>query len=170
MGRRDHAKGSLPFPFVAIPREVLAMTEFQMLPSSAKALMLDLMAQYTGKNNGRLCPAFEVMQRSGWTSKTTLIRAKEALSGATFVVRTRKGHAPRTTDWFGFTWWRLDYDKSMDIDPRTFPHLNFMRVGRDPNTGRELAKKREVWSRNGTDVIPKVIPRGIKTGPMEVAK
>lgn len=56
MANRDYRKGALPFAFVPIPREVLNSAEYQSLPSKAKALMLDLAAQYTGKNNGRLCP------------------------------------------------------------------------------------------------------------------
>lgn len=168
MAKRDYGKGALPYEFVAVPKRVLAMSEFQLLPSGAKALLFDLMAQYNGKNNGRLCPAFEVLQRSGWSSKGTAFRAKLALVDAPFVVLTRKGHPPRTCEWIGFTWWKLDYEKSMDIDPRAFPYLNFQRASVDPNEGRELAKKRKVWSQNRTVVVPEVIPRPPKTGPMEV--
>lgn len=169
MGKRDYGKGSLPFQFVAVPREVLTMSEFQRLPSSAKALMLDLMGQYTGKNNGRLCPAFEVMRRYGWCSKGTLQRAKLALLEAPFAVQTRKGHPPRTVDWVGFTWWKLDYEGSMDLEPRSFPYLNFQRMKRaDPNSGRDLARKRDVWSENRTDRTGKVVLRPPETGPMEV--
>lgn len=168
MGRRDYAKGALPYTFVGIPKDVLAMTQFQALPSAAKALMLDLMAQYTGKNNGRLCPAFEVLQRSGWRSKGTAQRAKDALLEAPFVVLTRKGHPPRTVDWIGFTWWKLDFDRSMDIDPRNFPHLNFLALAAtDPNSGREEAKKRIPSPQNETVNTRNVIPRSPKTRPME---
>lgn len=176
MARRDYEKGALSFAFVPIPREVLSMPEYQSLPSSAKALMLDLAAQYTGKNNGRLTPAFDVMQRCGWTSKTTLLRAKAALLSMPFAILTRKGHPPRTCEWLAFTWWRLDYEKSMDaeIDPKTFHsahYLNFMpmRMG-DPNTGRPVAQKQKVWSRNGTVGTGKVMLRGQETKPMEATQ
>ncbi|MBA3773998.1 MAG: hypothetical protein H0X13_16355 [Ramlibacter sp.] len=169
MAQRDHRKGALPFAFVPIPKDVLTMPEFRAMPTSAKALMLDLMEQYTGKNNGRLCPSWECMQRYGWASRGTLIRAKVALLDRPFAVLTRKGHAPRTAEWIGFTWWKLDYEKSMDIEPRDFAHLNFMRLTvADPNTGRDQSKKREVWSQNRTDNTRKVILRGPKTVPMEV--
>lgn len=137
MARNDFRKGALPYLFVSIPKDVLLSPEFAALPTSSKALMLDLAAQYTGKNNGRLCPAFKAMQRSGWTAPNTLQRAKLALIECSFVVLTRKGHPPRTTEWIGFTWWKLDYDRSMDVDPRQFPYLNFVkRVAADPNSGR----------------------------------
>ena len=142
MSKSDHRKGSLPFQFLALPKDVLLSAEFQALQASSKALMLDLMGQYTGKNNGRLCPSFEVMQRSGWKSKTTLIRAKVALLDCSFVALTRKGHAPRTAEWIGFTWWKLDQHPSMDITHKEFLYLNFTKVVmKDPNTGRENANR-----------------------------
>jgi hypothetical protein len=141
MSKTDHRKGMLPFPFVAIPVEIIRSAEWQSLPHSARALAIDLMSQYTGKNNGRLCPAFTVMARCGWTSKDTLANAKRALLACSFVVCTRKGHPPRTAEWIGFTWWKLDYDKSMDIDPKRFPYLSFKKMKRlDPNEGRKAAK------------------------------
>ncbi|HZW20238.1 hypothetical protein [Noviherbaspirillum sp.] len=142
MSKANHRKGMLPFQFVAIPVEIIRSAEWQALPSSAKALAVDLMAQYSGKNNGRLCTSFEVMYRDfGWVSKETLVNAKRALLGCSFVVLTRKGHAPRTAEWIGFTWWKLDYEESMDIDPRRFPYLNFLSLKRlDPNDEREVAK------------------------------
>jgi hypothetical protein len=98
------------------------------LPLSAKAMMNDLVVQYTGKNNGRLCVAFEALKRQGWTSKPVLLRAKRALLGCSFAVQTRKGHAPKTAEWIGFTWWPLDYEPSMDINARGWPYCNFMTV------------------------------------------
>ena len=104
MAKGNHEKGALPFQFVAMPKAILMSLEWQNLPYAAKSLVMDLMAQYTGKNNGRLCPAFGVMERCGWKSKTTLINAKRALLESSFVVLTRKGHPPHTAEWIGFTY------------------------------------------------------------------
>lgn len=137
MARSEYRKGGLPFEFVPIPKDVLRSQEWHDLPPNVVVLVLDLALQYTGRNNGRLCPSFEAMQRVGWKSEKTLIRAKHVLLECSFVVHTRKGHLPRTADWVGFTWWRLDWEKSMDIEPRGFPFLNFVTVDRiDPNPGR----------------------------------
>lgn len=137
MARSDYKKGGLPFEFVSLPKDVLLSNEWQALPARARILALDLMGQYTGKNNGRLCLAYEPLQRCGWKSERTLIDAKRDLLECSFVVHTRKGHRPRTADWVGFTWWKLDWEKSMDIEPRGFPYLNFKKVTPiDPNVGR----------------------------------
>lgn len=170
MSRNEYRKGALPFDFVPLPKAVLNSAEWCALPFGARILAIDLAAQYTGKNNGRLTPAFEVMQRCGWVSKGTLIRAKKALLKASFVVLTRKGHAPRTAEWVGFTWWRLNYEGSMDVDPKYFPYLNFQTVQSariDPNRGRESATGRHFpRSRNGTDGSPKGALGGTRTGPI----
>lgn len=171
MAKRDYERGGIPYAFVAIPKEVLSMPEYQSLPASSKALLLDLANQYTGKNNGRLTPSMQAMDRCGWASKGTLQRAKAALLEAPFVVLTRKGHPPRTTEWIAFTWWKCDYEKTMDIDPKSFPYLNFlpMRMG-DPNTGRDQAKKQSMSPRNETVRTGKVVPRPPEMRPMEDAK
>lgn len=145
MSGSNYRKGALKFDFAPLPRAVLNGAEWCDLPTGARSLAIDLAAQYTGKNNGRLTPAFEVMQRYGWVSKGTLIRAKKALLEASFVVLTRKGHAPRTAEWVGFTWWTLNFEQSMDVDPKYFPYLNFQTVQSariDPNRGRENATGR----------------------------
>jgi hypothetical protein len=142
-------RGQLPYSFAAIPRDILLLPEYHQLRSSAIKLMLDLLLQYTGKNNGRLCSSFQVMQRSGWTSKETLSHAKAALLETSFTVLTRKGHAPRTAEWLGFTWFPINYHPSMDIEARAFPYLNFLPApGKDPNSGRTMKLTMQSVPRN----------------------
>jgi hypothetical protein len=132
--------GGMPFAFVALPKGVLHSSEYQQLPSSAKVLLLDLVSQYTGKNNGRLTPAWSALKEKGWASNNTVLSAKKALLTTSFAVMTRKGHPPRTCEWIAFTWWRLDWNKKMDIDPKGFPYLNFLNIQSqsiDPNIGRK---------------------------------
>ena len=119
---------SIPFAFVVLPKDVLHSSEYQQLPSSAKALLLDLVSQYTGKNNGRLTPAWSVMKEKGWASNNTVLSAKKALLNSSFALMTRKGHPPRTCEWIAFTWWRLDWHEKMDIEAKGFPYLNFLNI------------------------------------------
>jgi hypothetical protein len=167
VARNDFRKGALPFEFLPIPKDVLRSPAYQALPFSARALMLDLMAQYTGKNNGRLSPAFQAMQRIGWT-KHTLIAAKRALLKCPFVVLTRRGHAPKTAEWIGLTWWKLDFHPSMNIQPREFPYLNFREEVRraDPNTGRDAAKKVSSEVQKLHRYPEKTALRGAETAPI----
>lgn len=153
MTKSAHRKGQLPFQFVALPTEVIRSAEWRALPHSARALAIDLLAQYTGKNNGRLCPSFVAMSECGWTSKQTLANAKRALLETDFFICTRKGHPPRTAEWIGFTWQEINFDPSMDISPRSCGAQNFSKVTRtDPNEGRGKAPKQS--NSCGTKIVP----------------
>ena len=170
MGRSDYKKGGLPYNFLAIPKDVIDSDEWRNLPHAARVLLIDIASQYTGKNNGRLTPSFEAMRKLGWSSKTTLISAKRKLLEASFVVQTRKGHAPRTAEWVALTWWKLNWVESMDIGAVGFPYLNFMSLETrriDPNKGRGRPQP------NSHSVVLDVdrstsnqALRGTETGPM----
>lgn len=166
MSKRDFKKGALPFQFVVLPRAVLESPEYRALPDSARSLLNDLLMQYTGKNNGRLSPSIIVMRRYGWTSSSKLVRAKSALLTCPWVLVTRKGKPPQTAEWVGVTWFKLDYDRDMDVDQKKWPYLNFLTIQAcsiDPNQGREKqfllsrirtkekVSPREPLSRIGTD-------------------
>lgn len=151
MAKRDHRKGALQFRFVAIPMPVLESAEYRALPDSARSLLIDLLMQFSGKNNGRLCISFVAMRRFGWNSVQKLDRAKRELLTTPFVLLTRKGKPPRTAEWVGVTWFPLDYDRSMDLVPRDWPLNNFQTIESgsiDPNQGRE---KQFARSRIGID-------------------
>lgn len=142
MGKRDYRKGAIGYRFIAVPKLLVASSEWQALPFRARALALDLMAQYSGKNNGRLCPAYEAMRRSGWKSKDQLGKAKRELLATRFCIQTRMGHPPRTPEWLGFTWWRLDWHESMDIRAAGWPQGDFFDMADariDENKGRAKA-------------------------------
>lgn len=164
MTRTEHRKGDINFPFIAFPKAVLASPDWQGLSFRARALTLDLMGQYTGRNNGRLCPSFEVMRRHGWTSKDQLAKAKAELLACPFAQRTRMGHPPRTAEWLGFTWWKLHWHESMDIGPSGWPYMSFSldAAAIDPNEGRDKARRTAVsvpraagrWTANKPSVAP----------------
>lgn len=170
MSKRNYRSGKIPFEFVPIPRIVLRSEQYAELPHSAKALLLDLAAQYTGKNNGRLCVAFEALRASGWNSKHALLRAKRALLACSFAIQTRRGHAPKTAEWIGFTWWQLHYEPSMDVDPKHWPYCNFRTVAAcaiDPNTRPDSSDKKLL------SVVPNQhrypsnnVPIGAETAPI----
>ncbi|MFV0284449.1 MAG: hypothetical protein ACK5JE_11755 [Castellaniella sp.] len=162
MAKHDYQKGGMPYPFAAVPLDILRSPEYIGLGDAAKALMLDLCEQYTGGNNGRLTPSWTAMQRRGWKSKETLSKAKNALLETSFCIQTRKGKPPQTAGWVGFTWWKINYDRTMDIDPKAWPYLNFMTVDKariDPNVGREklnpvVRKPYRLDFSGGTKTVP----------------
>lgn len=170
MAKSDYKRARLPYHFGVVPQEVLRSRGWIDLPPNAVKLAMALVAQYTGKNNGRLCPSVEALSNAGYSmSKRTAIDAKRALLECPWCLLTRQGCAPRTADWVGFTWWKLDYERSMNIGPRDFPYLNFVEMKlADPNTGRGPPPKTLQGVQKLHPTPPKRAPGGAEITPLGV--
>jgi hypothetical protein len=95
---RKRYKGAINDPggFVAVPNHFLRSQEFAGLSAAAVKLLMDLLSQYRGNNNGDLCAAWTVMEKRGWRSRDTLGKALSELQCKRFIVKTRQGgrHCP----------------------------------------------------------------------------
>jgi hypothetical protein len=76
--------------FIGIPYHVASSEQFANLKAPAVKLLVDLLYQYTGKNNGLLSPCYTLMKKRGW-SKSSLYRAYAVLVHSGFIVVTRQG-------------------------------------------------------------------------------
>lgn len=118
MARTNRYKGNrLIGGFLAVSHSILSAPGFVALSPYAKALLLDLGAQYKGDNNGDLSVAWKLMQPHGWQSQTTLHKAKAELLKAEFIFETRKGQRPNKCSLYALTWHLLD--PSAKHDPGT---------------------------------------------------
>lgn len=77
--------------FAAIPHALLKTRKYATLSAWSVKLLVDMVGQYTGRNNGDLTASWAVMSPKGWRSKGTLQRALTDLLAAGFVIRTRYG-------------------------------------------------------------------------------
>lgn len=116
MGRpKARFKGSkYSEPFVGIVRSVFESPAFMALSPHACKLLLELVGQFRGDNNGNLTVAWSVVSKRGWRSRTTLWRCKAELIEAGFVYVTRKGHMPSTCELLALTWFPLDVSPKFD--------------------------------------------------------
>ena len=92
------------------------------MKAPALKLVLDLGSQYTGFNNGYLCPAWELMRNRGWRSRETLFIAIAEAEHFGMIVRTRQGGRNRAS-LYALTWWQIhgkDGDP-LDLRPTTSP-------------------------------------------------
>ncbi len=157
MAKRDYRKGQLLYEFLAVPKPLMDTEEFINLPMACKVLAFNVAAQYSGKNNGRLTPSWEVMKQCGWKSKQTLSNAKRRLLECSFVMQTRIGHPPRTTEWWGFTWWKLNWCEGMEVRPEGWPYLNFLVARSVVQKPYQSSPKRAA---GGTKTVPIAAPKG----------
>jgi len=70
---------------------VLESQAIKKLSAHAVKLLVDLMVQYKGNNNGDLCATFSAMQKRNWHSKGTLNRAIKELLEAGLIEISRQG-------------------------------------------------------------------------------
>lgn len=125
---RERAKKGISGRFLALPHNVMDCPAFIGLSAPATRLLLDIARQYMGINNGKLLCTLSILQKRGWTSNDTLIRARKELEQAMFIQKTREGWKPRRAAWYGICWQPLDYDPLMDIKPAEFMLRQFLLI------------------------------------------
>lgn len=118
--------------FVALPNVLLASPAYLSLSFSARALLVDMAFQYSGSNNGKLVVCDKAMKPRGWSSGTTIHKAKRELLEAGFLCETRKGHKPNKASWFALTWQTLDWLPEMDIQRAGFTRSAYLKTNSDP--------------------------------------
>lgn len=69
--------------------------QYAKLSPRAVKLLVDLLCQYRGTNNGDLTTAWSVMQGLGWRSKGQLFKAQGELEARGWIVKTRQGFRSR---------------------------------------------------------------------------
>ena len=131
---RINAKGrrSTP-PFVQFRRDVFLHSEVSCkLSIRAKALILDLTMQYTGRNNGDLIITWKYMKSRNWRSRGTLDSAKQELLDKGMIELTRQGGLGFAS-LYAVTWWPINECKGkLDVRETTTPR-NWWKFGRPPN-------------------------------------
>jgi hypothetical protein len=114
-----HVDGGYAF---VIPYTLLRHENMRRLGPHACKLVFDLGAQYSGFNNGYLCPAWELMRQKGWKSRETLYLAVAEAEHYRLIVKTRQGGRNRP-NLYALTWWQIHakQDDPLDAPPTTKP-------------------------------------------------
>ena len=112
--------------FVTIGRYFLQSHVRKNLSMKANTLLMDLLAQYKGFNNGDLCLAWKIMKEYNWRSRQTLDRAREELLKKEILMLTRQG-GRNSPSLFALTIYNIDdcRDKwghtKIDVQPTKRP-------------------------------------------------
>ena len=92
-----------------LPKALTTSREFRALGGSATKLLIAILPQFNGpgSNNGSMRILVNEPARYGFTRKGTLLKARDDLLKAGFLIMTRLGGQHRPT-LYGVTWERLD--------------------------------------------------------------
>lgn len=103
--------------FIGVPYRVAKSKYFAQLSPQATKLLMDLLCQYTGSNNGAQSACWALMKDRGWKSRSTLHRAKQELIDVGFAVVTRAGKKMRgCPTLLAITWNGIDICPGITFD------------------------------------------------------
>lgn len=130
--------------FVQLPHYVLQSQAWTRLSGWQTKWLLDLMAQYNGRNNGDLSMPWSYLNKRGWASRDTASRARIKLLEVGWIVITRKGWKKIPT-LYAVTLWGIDECGGKVVEE--IPHavsLGFWKQGHDPrnNSSARLSCQR----------------------------
>ncbi len=87
-------------------------------------LLIHLLLQFNGRNNGNLTPAYSLMKECGWTSTGSLYKARQGLEHKGFIVVTKQGRKIKgDCTLVAITWNGIDdpikwlYDEKVNVSP-----------------------------------------------------
>lgn len=107
--------------FTPLPHVVLRSQNFSHLSNRAIKLLMDLLAQYKGDNNGDLCAAWTLMKKRNWRSEATLDKAKKELVAKGWIEITRQGGRHKAS-LYAITFMAIDYCKGkLDVNDTHSP-------------------------------------------------
>lgn len=104
-----------PGGFAALPHCLLESQVCIGLSAHAVKLLIDLLTQFKGFNNGDLCLAWTIMKKRGWKSRDTLNKARRELLDKELILITRYGDRKRP-HLYALTYFAVDEcDGKLDI-------------------------------------------------------
>jgi len=109
--------------FIGIPYHIAISEQFRSLKAPHVKLLVDLLTQYSGNNNGMLSPCHTLLKKCGWPP-ASLYRAYAYLVHSGFIVVTRQGLKIRGFPTLvAITWNGIDepincrYDTGIKVSP-----------------------------------------------------
>lgn len=127
------AKPKSNYPWFKLERRLVQSKGFRALSFVARGVLLELMAQHNGKNNGDLSATRTMAREWGIGSPATLQKALKDLQGAGWIIQTRTSvfsrHGSRCA-LYALSWLAIDECPGKDLEigptrapPRPLHHL-----------------------------------------------
>ena len=114
-----------------LPHELILSEAFISLSSKAVKCLINISAQYKGKNNGDLSCTLKLMKKCGWNSNSQLIASKNEILKKGFIVLTRQG-GRNQCNLYAITWQPIDECNGKLDRPATTTALGYWKKGFNP--------------------------------------
>lgn len=116
--------------FVALPFDVIDSRAYMQLSGSAVRLLVDLVRQFNGANNGDLQASPAPMKARGWAGKS-LQRAKLELLASGLIEKTRRGGLNNGPSLYALTWRPINEKRGrwpLEVKPTKTPSFLYRRT------------------------------------------
>ncbi len=143
--------------FLAIPHVVLSSPGWRAAGHVARSLLLDIAAQHSGTNNGRLVATGAYLEPLGWRSHDTVSRALRELQDCGLILETRKGGKNLPT-WFALTWCALGKVTGLDIDAGQYRRGGYMAPDKNATAAPSGGTRGAAIAPSGGVVVPLPAP------------
>jgi hypothetical protein len=143
--------------FALLPLVVLESPGYRAASHPARSLLVDMVMQYRGSNNGRLTACAKYLNSLGWRSNDVIVRARRNLIDCCLIVETRKGARPNRAGWYALTRLDLDVTEGLDIDPKLYERCFRRGYMRPDKVGAQNAS---LSPPSGTTPLP-IAPAGV---------
>lgn len=111
---------------MALPHAVKRSPAYKGCTPLARAVLIELLDQHNGKNNGHLHLARSYMAEQGFRSKAGIDKGRDELLARNLIIKTRQGGLPTRKNgkmsfegasWFALTWLPISDFSGLDIGP-----------------------------------------------------
>lgn len=156
--------------YTPIPHALMDSAAFLGASDRAKALLLELIRQHTGRNNGQLHLATDWLKRRGWCSHDAIQKGKAELQERGLIVKTRAGGLRMGPDRFALTW--LPVSNFAGLDIKSFQPGDWRFLDPLPTVkkrGDHPATRDRLVPPHGTETPAPVPPHGTVKGSFEAS-
>jgi len=106
--------------YTALPHALLDSVAFMGASHIARSLLIDMMRQHTGANNGYIHAAVGWLRKRGWASTGQIQKAKAELIERGLIVRTKLGGLNAGPDLYALTWLEVSNFAGLDLKPTQY--------------------------------------------------
>jgi hypothetical protein len=112
--------------FSSVPHRMMDSLSYSRLNFAAKCLLMELIRQLNGSNNGHLQLTSTWLRKRGWTSSETIHRATEELIRSGLVARTKQGGLNIGPSQFAVTWLPISNFIGLEMAPSDYRRMGFL--------------------------------------------
>lgn len=153
--------------FSGIPHQVMDSIAFMHASHHSRSLLLELIRQHNGRNNGHFQLAAAYLRRRGWRSNDMIQQAKAELIARQLVIKTRLGGLSAGPDRWAVTWLPIsDYSGLTEVSASNYHPgaWHFLSPPTPLPTDKAISEKRDAHTAERNGLAP---PGG--TGSIAIA-